>query len=102
MSNRLPEAVDPALEGSYSGEDASRILHVGLLCTQASAELRPSMSMVVKMLTADISMPSPTQPPFLNSNVEIPFELRGNYRSRPESSTQSSGNTMSVSMFDPR
>ncbi|XXG84034.1 hypothetical protein AAC387_Pa10g1648 [Persea americana] len=102
MSNRLSEAVDPALEGSYLGADASRVLQIGLLCTQASAELRPSMSIVVKMLTANISIPSPTQPPFLSSNVEIPSGFRETNHSRLESSTQSSGNTMSVSLFDPR
>ena len=102
MSNRLSEAVNPALEGSYLGADASRVLQIGLLCTQASAELRPSMSIVVKMLTANISIPSPTQPPFLSSNVEIPSGFRETNHSRLESSTQSSGNTMSVSLFDPR
>lgn len=102
MSNRLSEVVDPALEGSYLGADASRVLQIGLLCTQASAELRPSMSIVVEMLTANISIPSPTQPPFLSSNVEIPSAFREINHSRPESSTLSSGNTISVSLFDPR
>lgn len=102
MSNRITEAVDSALEGRCRREDVSRVLQIGLLCTQASDELRPSMSMVVKMLTDNYALPSPTQPPFINSNTQLPFGLPGHHHDRPESSTQSSGNTMSVSLFSPR
>ncbi|XP_077244201.1 cysteine-rich receptor-like protein kinase 3 [Tasmannia lanceolata] len=100
-SRRLSEAVDPTMEGRFREEDAFRVLHIGLLCTQASPELRPTMSMVVKMLTDESSnLPSPAQPPFLNSNTEIPsvpFEIF-----RPESNSQSSGNSMTVTLLDPR
>ncbi|KAK7834317.1 cysteine-rich receptor-like protein kinase 3 [Quercus suber] len=65
---RVCEAVDPALEGQFQEEEASRLLQIGLLCVQASAELRPSMSTVVKMLFDNQEIPQPTHPPFLNSS----------------------------------
>lgn len=46
------------------------MLQIGLLCTQASQTLRPSMSEVVQMLTdIEYEIPSPKQPPFLNASV---------------------------------
>jgi hypothetical protein len=46
------------------------VLQIGLLCTQASAALRPSMSEVVEMLNnEECVIPSPKQPPFLNASV---------------------------------
>lgn len=44
------------------------MFHIGLLCTQASASLRPSMARVVQMLSnSDLNVPTPNQPPFLNA-----------------------------------
>ncbi|XP_077253588.1 cysteine-rich receptor-like protein kinase 3 [Tasmannia lanceolata] len=100
MSRTLPEVVDPTLEGKFREEDASRVLQIGLLCTQASPELRPIMSMVVKMLTDKSTIPSPTQPPFLNSNTQVPSIPFENFR--PEPNSQSSGNSMTVTLLDPR
>ncbi|XP_068636716.1 cysteine-rich receptor-like protein kinase 3 [Aristolochia californica] len=102
VSNRLPEAVDPTLEGNFPQEEATRLLQIGLLCTQASAELRPSMSMVTKMLKDNLTIPSATQPPFLNANSGISHLEGKKSHSQPRSSTQSSGNSMSTSLLDPR
>lgn len=73
VTRRLNEAIDKALKGKFNQEEASRLLQIGLLCVQANAELRPSMSLTVKMLTdKEELLPEPTQPPFLNSSsVEI-------------------------------
>lgn len=103
-SGRLSEAVDPKLEGNFQENEASRLLQIGLLCAQASAELRPSMSNVVKMLVEEHDIPKPEQPPFLNSSSgEIsPFNKGGTYHSQPDSNTQSSGNSMTQSWIDPR
>ncbi|KAK1269114.1 Cysteine-rich receptor-like protein kinase 3 [Acorus gramineus] len=98
-SNRLPEAVDPILSGQFRAEVATHVLQIGLLCTQASAELRPSMPVVAKMLTDGGPIPPPSQPPFLNSNAENPF---GHSSSRPGSSSVSSGTSMTVSLIEPR
>ncbi|KAL2519552.1 Cysteine-rich receptor-like protein kinase 3 [Abeliophyllum distichum] len=66
-AGKLSEAVDPSLENKFQEDEASRVLQIGLICVQASAELRPSMSIVVKMLTENHEIPQSTQPPFLNS-----------------------------------
>ncbi|KAL5549059.1 hypothetical protein UlMin_004290 [Ulmus minor] len=96
-------AVDPKLKGNFQLEDASRLFQIGLLCVQASAELRPSMSMVVKMLTENHQIPQPTQPPFLNSGIQI---KRGTpsreYNSQQGSNSQSSGNNMTENWIEPR
>ncbi|KAE8124259.1 hypothetical protein FH972_019161 [Carpinus fangiana] len=69
-ANKITQSVDPALKGIYSEKEASNVLQIGLLCTQASAALRPSMSEVVEMLNnEECVIPSPKQPPFLNASV---------------------------------
>ena len=84
--------------------EASQLLQIGLLCVQASAELRPSMPVVVKMLTHSQDIPQPTQPPFLNSSIReanqiVPLRA---YNFQLESDTQTSGNSMTESLIDPR
>ncbi|MCL7043866.1 hypothetical protein MKW94_026378 [Papaver nudicaule] len=72
-ANTLIHSVDPSLKGNFPEKEASDVLQVGLLCTQASIALRPSMSDVVKMLTdKDFHVPLPKQPPFLNASVMDP------------------------------
>ncbi|KAL5826776.1 hypothetical protein ACOSQ3_018617 [Xanthoceras sorbifolium] len=104
---RLHEAVDPVLQSNFQEEEASRLLRIGLLCVQASAELRPSMSMVVKMLKDNHEIPEPTQPPFLNpSSTEISRPITPtSTNSKAESYSQSSGNSrnnMTQSWIEPR
>ncbi|RDY08393.1 Cysteine-rich receptor-like protein kinase 1, partial [Mucuna pruriens] len=66
-ANNITASVDPALNGKVSVEEASKVLQVGLLCTQSSDTLRPTMSEIVQMLTKkDYAIPSPKQQPFLN------------------------------------
>lgn len=103
-AGRLCEAIDPVLEGNFQEEEASRLLQIGLLCVQASAELRPSMSIIVKMLTDNHGIPQPTQPPFLNPNsTEISRLMQpATCNSQPGSHTQSSGNSMTQSWIEPR
>ncbi|PQQ15809.1 cysteine-rich receptor-like protein kinase 42 [Prunus yedoensis var. nudiflora] len=69
ISNDLARAVDPCLRDDFPVEEASRVLQIGLLCTQASVALRPSMAEVVAMLTNKerAAIPNPNQPPFLNA-----------------------------------
>ncbi|KAK4597993.1 hypothetical protein RGQ29_015489 [Quercus rubra] len=119
---RVCEAVDPALEGQFQEEEASRLLQIGLLCVQASAELRPSMSTVVKMLSDNHDIPQPTHPPFLNSSSAEISQSRPSrtyhsqpesythslgrpsrtYNSQPESYTHSSGNNSTENGIEPR
>lgn len=76
-AERALEVIDPALMGSYTWEDGIRAITVGLLCTQAVAALRPSMSQVVSMLTKEReNLPSPTKPAFIDPD----FVVRGGTR----------------------
>lgn len=76
-SNRLDEAVDPCLRNDFPVQKASRVLQIGLLCTQASVGLRPSMAEVVRMLnTSDCVIPPPNQPPFINATLLEPESFR--------------------------
>lgn len=78
--NRLSESVDPHLKDDFPVQKASNVLQIGLLCTQASVALRPSMEEVVHMLTReDCEIPIPKQPPFMNSNVLYPANSGKSY-----------------------
>ncbi|RHN45124.1 putative protein kinase RLK-Pelle-DLSV family [Medicago truncatula] len=69
-SNTLVETIDSSLGDDIPEAEPSRVLHIGLLCTQASASLRPSMTQVVKMLSnSDLDVPTPNQPPFFSSAI---------------------------------
>ncbi|KAJ4945375.1 hypothetical protein NE237_000146 [Protea cynaroides] len=61
-SNRELELVDPSLS-EYNAVEAKRLIGVVLLCTQASASLRPAMSRVVAMLSGDIEVSTVTSKP---------------------------------------
>ncbi|KAE8680899.1 Cysteine-rich receptor-like protein kinase 42 [Hibiscus syriacus] len=79
-SYALAEAVDPCIRDEMSAKEAPGVLQVGLLCTQASVLLRPSMAEVVQMLTdKDYEIPMPNQPPFLNANVLGTATSSGSY-----------------------
>ncbi|XP_073290944.1 cysteine-rich receptor-like protein kinase 1 [Primulina huaijiensis] len=69
-SKTITEAIDSKLRGEFQESEASRVLQIGLLCTQTRRSLRPSMSEVVQMLkTDDAVVPSPQQRPFQNSSM---------------------------------
>lgn len=73
QTGNLAESVDPCLKDDFPAKEASKVLQVGLLCTQASAALRPSMEEVVHMLSNDDSeIPIPNQPPFMSSRALHP------------------------------
>ncbi|XP_057997633.1 cysteine-rich receptor-like protein kinase 42 [Hevea brasiliensis] len=79
-SNRLDEAVDPCLRDDFPVQEASKVLQIGLLCTQASGALRPSMAEVVGMLnSSDCVIPLPNQPPFMNATLLEPESSRRSY-----------------------
>eukprot|EP00253_Pinus_taeda_P007682 PITA_07682 len=73
-TDRALEVMDRTLDGSYSWEEYIRVIKIGLLCTQAVAALRPSMSRVVWMLTSKREdLPSPTKPAFIDlDGVGVP------------------------------
>jgi hypothetical protein len=63
--------IDPAIIESCSDqEQALRYIHVGFLCTQAEASLRPSMSTINLMLSTKLMiLPEPIKPAFVSSGV---------------------------------
>ncbi|RZC79652.1 hypothetical protein C5167_042225 [Papaver somniferum] len=107
--NTLTNSVDPSLEGNFPEKEASDVLQVGLLCTQASVALRPSMSDVVKMLTdKDFPVPLPKQPPFLNASVMDPDASPISFGMSSKSSTltnstsfKSSSSSSAFALHDP-
>ncbi|VAH38374.1 unnamed protein product [Triticum turgidum subsp. durum] len=60
---KVEDFVDPAVTESYSLDEVSKCIHVGLLCVQDSSGARPHMSSVVSMLDSE-AMPraAPRQP----------------------------------------
>ncbi|KAK5776612.1 cysteine-rich receptor-like protein kinase 3 [Gossypium arboreum] len=103
-ADKLREVVDPVIELNFR-EKACRLLQIGLLCVQASTELRPSMSTIVQMLTDDTcEIPCPTQPPFLSpssSGVSLNITTStSNYQT--ESYIQSSAHSTMQSRMGPR
>ncbi|XP_050208049.1 cysteine-rich receptor-like protein kinase 3 [Mercurialis annua] len=101
-TDSLCEAVDTSLSSNFDEEEAWRTLQIGLLCVQASAELRPAMSIVVKMLAGNHEIPQPTQPPFLNLSTGNNSEIKPFSGSHPDSYCESSGNNMTHSWIEPR
>lgn len=68
ISHTLSEIIDDNIEKHHHGE-AINVARIALLCTQASAALRPAMSQVTSLLTCkDPSLPPLTQPPFVDVN----------------------------------
>ncbi|XP_026661537.2 cysteine-rich receptor-like protein kinase 10 isoform X3 [Phoenix dactylifera] len=59
--NRILELIDPSLGDSWSCSEVLKIIQVGLLCVQEFPADRPSMSLVVSMLTSDTNVPVPKQ-----------------------------------------
>ena len=62
--------IDPVIIETCDEEKALRIIHVGLLCTQADSSLRPEMSAVNLMLSShSVTLPNPTKPALVRTYV---------------------------------
>lgn len=101
---KLYAAVDPVLAGNFPRDAASQMLQIGLVCVQAFADLRPSMSMVVKMITENYEIPQPKQPPYLHSSSgEVKFQnSSGSSKPILDLNSGSSQTNMTQSIIDPR
>ncbi|KAL5150614.1 Cysteine-rich receptor-like protein kinase 10 [Glycine soja] len=91
------ELMDPP-EKSFMANEVVKSLHIGLLCVQQDAIVRPTISTVVLMLGSDtVSLPKPNHPAFsvgtMNSNNEE-FSFR--------SSKNISINNVTISTILPR
>eukprot|EP00253_Pinus_taeda_P027994 PITA_27994 len=66
----IMQMIDPSIIERCDHEQACRCIHVGLLCTQADASLRPQMSTVNLMLSShSVTLPNPTKPAFVGSHA---------------------------------
>ncbi|KAK9086296.1 hypothetical protein Syun_028690 [Stephania yunnanensis] len=98
----LNEMLDSNLKGQCSEEQVVRVLTVGLLCTQASPNLRPPMWKVAEMLTSTTAeLPIPTQPPYINiKSVDYSSDCsRTTYMYSSSSKSPVSVNDMSLSIM---
>lgn len=65
LSGTILNIIDPNIHEDYQ-EGVLQVVHIALLCTQASATLRPSMSKVIMFLTSkEPNLIKPTEPPFV-------------------------------------
>ncbi|KAF3650832.1 putative TATA-box-binding protein-like [Capsicum annuum] len=81
--------------------EVTKLLHVGLLCTQEIPMLRPSMSKALQMLVKKKEeLPSPTTPPFMDEKTMELYDLWEKYSLKLGNS--SSIAMLSHSSFNPR
>ncbi|XP_072951668.1 uncharacterized protein [Typha angustifolia] len=80
----MEEITDPSLGMNYPRSEVLTCIHIGLLCVQKNPADRPSMSMVVLMLSSDnSSIKAPSMPAFCiekccqSSSNSIPLSLNG-------------------------
>ncbi|KFK29408.1 hypothetical protein AALP_AA7G130100 [Arabis alpina] len=69
-SDKMQEMIDKVLEEETDKKEVKRVMQIGLLCTQESPQLRPTMSKVIQMVNStDLVLPTPTKPPFLHDSM---------------------------------
>ncbi|KAK8921794.1 putative LRR receptor-like serine/threonine-protein kinase [Platanthera zijinensis] len=70
---KIEEIIDATLSDDLDTKEASRFLKVGLLCTQDTAKIRPSMPTVVKMLTGmkDVESMKITKPGLISDLMQM-------------------------------
>ncbi|CAD6262113.1 unnamed protein product [Miscanthus lutarioriparius] len=60
----VSELIDPLMGTTYTYDEVCRCIQVGLLCVQELPAERPTMSLVLRMLSGDVTVPSPKQAAF--------------------------------------
>ncbi|KAE8712981.1 putative LRR receptor-like serine/threonine-protein kinase [Hibiscus syriacus] len=81
--------VDASLNGDFDAEEACRYLKIGLLCTQDTPKLRPSMSSVVKMLTGekDLNEKKITKPGLISDFIDLKVRSSDKTKSEPNNTS---------------
>ncbi|VVA27022.1 Hypothetical predicted protein [Prunus dulcis] len=70
--------MDPKLGDSCIDDQLLRCIHVNLLCVEANAADRPSMSEVISMLASEsMSLPTPTRPSCFGGTQEDESDISG-------------------------
>ncbi|KAG8383210.1 hypothetical protein BUALT_Bualt05G0160800 [Buddleja alternifolia] len=82
--------------------EISRVVHIGLLCTQENATLRPSMSKVLEMLVKKEQLPAPSSPPFMDESTMELNNTSEHLLSSLEDGNSGSVSNISHSIFYPR
>ncbi|GLT86485.1 hypothetical protein SLE2022_046240 [Rubroshorea leprosula] len=92
QSGTVQQLYDPNLmlhscHNSDVKNEVLRMVHIGLLCTQGIADLRPSMSMVLQILRKkEEHLPAPTSPPFVDEKT---MELNNAWKFYPLNASDS-------------
>eukprot|EP00253_Pinus_taeda_P017996 PITA_17996 len=69
----LLNMIDPTVTQTCREEQAVRCIHVALLCTQADAGIRPTISNVQQMISSSSEvLPNPKKPAFVRISERIP------------------------------
>ncbi|GLJ22406.1 hypothetical protein SUGI_0421780 [Cryptomeria japonica] len=77
--------VDSTVSERCPEEQALRCIHVGFVCVQADAALRPPISNVMMMISnSSVTLPNPTKPAFLSSTESHASKLRSKSSSGDE------------------
>ncbi|KAL8462004.1 hypothetical protein ACS0TY_033186 [Phlomoides rotata] len=86
----LVALVDTALEGQFDPEQACIFFKIGLLCTQDSPKLRPTMSAVVRMLKGeeDFDENTITKPGLISDFMDL--KIRSDPKPKPDNNPTSS------------
>ncbi|KAK4723311.1 hypothetical protein R3W88_026090 [Solanum pinnatisectum] len=108
--------VDTSLDGDFDAEQACRCLKIGLLCTQDSLKLRPSMSTILKMLTGEMEVNDNkiTKPGLISDfmdlkikssapeqiNAAYDYVLSDNTTTLPSTSSSQGNSTFTTSAYD--
>ncbi|MED6120353.1 hypothetical protein PIB30_118685 [Stylosanthes scabra] len=92
--------VDPILENTYTRNEVTRCIHIGLLCVQEDAVDRPTMSTVIVMLASEtMALPKPNHPAF---SVGRKINKEEESTSKASNKDYPSVNEVSVSNILPR
>jgi hypothetical protein len=65
----VSELIDPLMGTTCTYDEVCRCIQVGLLCVQELPAERPTMSLVLRMLSGDVTIPSPKQAAFFAGRV---------------------------------
>jgi hypothetical protein len=60
----VSELIDALMGSTYAYEEVCICIQVGLLCVQELPSERPNMSLVLRMLSGDVALPTPKRAAF--------------------------------------
>ncbi|KAL1803901.1 hypothetical protein ACET3Z_032548 [Daucus carota] len=89
------ELFDEATIGSCNQSELSRAIQVGLLCVQEYPKDRPSMAMVISMLSGGIELPQPKRPAYFREELDSQI-------SSPSTNKYSEISSPTTSLLTPR